>query len=274
MDSQATELNQLSRLLFDKAASRWQWSIGMSFLSGIIALGLSIVAPPLTTNVIFAGVAATIIAIGYFLRFSFENCYDVAETMRRQSVLSEGLGWPIARSQFNEWRQRAGGKLLKLAAANPRQPDYYATSETAGPKRLAEMTFESLFWTKSLYRRVQDYLFIMMFLALFLLIGILLIMPLFSLEDSARIMLVYFVYLAIPVLISVDLLGMYLRLQRAVGSLNAIENRLEALATETTPNEGEVLRSVAEYNCTVATGLPIPNWVFKRHQAEIEACWG
>ena len=110
----------------------------------------TIIAPSLITNAIFAGIAAALLVVGYYLRFSFESCYDVAETMRRQSVLSEGLGWPIARSQFNEWRQRAGGKLIKVAAANPRPSDYYATGEITGPKRLAEMTFESLFWTKSL----------------------------------------------------------------------------------------------------------------------------
>ena len=273
MDRQATELNQLARLLFDRAASRWQWSIGLSFASGMVVLCLSIVAPSLTSNAIFAGIAAAILAVGYYLRFSFESCYDDAETMRRQSVLSEGLGWPIERSQFNEWRQRAGGKLLKIAAANPRPLDYYATGEPAGPKRLAEMTFESLFWTKNLYRKIQYYLIVTMLLTLFLFAGILFIMPLFSLQESTRVALIYFIYLAIPVLVSVDLLGMYLRLQRAITSLCSIEKRLEQLASAASTNEGEALRSVAEYNCTVATGLPIPNWVFKRHKAEIESFW-
>lgn len=273
MDNQATELNQLSRLLFDKAAFRWQWSIGLSFLSGMVAIGLSIIAPSLMTNAIFAGIAAAILILGYCLRFSFESHYDVAETMRRQSVLSEGLGWVIARSQFNEWRQRAGPKLLKIVAANPRPADYYATSEQSSPKRLAEMTFESLFLTKNLYRKVQAYLLFVILLTLLLIVVMLLIMPLFSLAESTRILLIYFVYLAIPVLVSIDLLGMYFRLQRANSSLSAIENHLEQLANESTPNEGEVLRSVAEYNCTLAAGLPIPNWVFKRHYVEIQACW-
>lgn len=273
MDKKAVELSQLSRILFDKAAFRWQLSISLSLVSGLISIIVSLVAPSLATNAVFAGIAALILVIGYYLRFSFESIQDSAETMRRQSVLSEGLGWPITRAQFSEWRQRAGGKVLGHLAANPRPDEYYETKFAIGPERLAAMTFESLFWTKSLYRKVRGYLLITIVLVTILLFGVLSIMPLFEFSKSSRTLLVYFVYLAIPLLVSVDLVGMYLRLNRSISAFSNMAGPLEALANSASADHAEVLRMVSEYNCTLAAGLPIPKWVFDRHHNEIEACW-
>lgn len=273
MDKQAEELNQLSRILFDKAALQWQWSIGLSLTSGLISIVVSLVAPSLATNTLFAGIAAIVLTTGYCLRFSFENIQERAETMRRQSVLSEGLGWPITKAQFIEWRQLAGAKVLGHLAANPRPEDYYETKSAVGSARLAAMTFESLTWTVGLYRKVRAYLMIAIAIAVILLIGMLSIAPLFNFSASARTSLVYFVYLAIPLLVSIDLIGMYLRLSRCILSLSNMASSLEALADSSSAETTEILRLVSEYNCTLAAGLPIPRWVFDRHYNEIAASW-
>lgn len=273
MDRQAAELNQLSRLLFDKAANRWQFAISIGLLAGLIGMCASIFSFSVRINTVLAGLAAAILASGYFLRFRFEKIHDAAETMRRQSVLSEGLGWPIPRSQFNEWRQRAGKKVLESAAADPLPDDYYETKSAKSAKRLAEMTFESVFWTKNLYRKISGYLLGAIILAFLIVLIVLLLLPILSESASTRVFIVYFIYLAIPVFVSLDLIGMYLRLQRAISALSALEPNLERLAIEDTPDSEQVLRLVSEYNCTLAAGLPIPRWVFSRHHTEIQACW-
>jgi hypothetical protein len=208
------------------------------------------------------------------LRFSFESIQDNAETMRRQSVLSEGLGWAIARAQYIEWRQLAGAKVLGHLALNPRPEEYYETKSAIGPERLAAMTFESLIWTIGLYRKVRGYLIIAILLSAILLVAVLSIAPLFDFSVSTRISLVYFVYLAIPLLVSIDLIGMYLRLSRSILTLSNMTSPLEALADSAPAETTEVLRMVSEYNCTLAAGLPIPKWVFERHYKEIAASWG
>ena len=269
MDRQATELNQLSRLLFDKAAAFWQYSIAASFLASLVGIFASMAALGLKENATLAAVAAVILAISYYLRFSFEEIHGAAETMRRQSVLSEGLGWAIPRGQFNEWRQRAGSKILKAIAANPRPDDYYETKSAKSAKRLAEMTFESVFWTKSLYRKMSSYLVTAMLAAVIISVGVLFVLPLLDLATTKRLFVVYFIYLAIPLFVSVDMLGLFLRLQRAISALTALSPNIETLANEQNPNSDQVLRLVAEYNCALAAGLPIPKWVFARHHNEI-----
>jgi hypothetical protein len=82
-------------------------------------------------------------AWAYYLRLRFHNQYDLAETMRRQSVLTEALAWPIERVQATEWRRRAGRRILERFKLKPREADYYTTTQATGPARLVAMTLES-----------------------------------------------------------------------------------------------------------------------------------
>jgi hypothetical protein len=272
--SQGVSLNQVARLLFDQAAARWQLSLGLQFAAGILGLIITVVAPSVAVAAAWALVIMIVLVASYWIRFTYEARYDIAETMRRQAVLSEGLGWPIARAQFNEWKSRAGKKMLARAREAPRPNDYYESAEKTGPKRLAEMTFESLFWTKSLYRKVQQYLSAFLALAALVLILLLLSAPLFVANSTTLTYVVYAVYLFVPVLISVDAIGVLVKLHRAIDALCEIEPHIESLAGDPNPDIAEVMRLVAEYNCVVSAGVPIPKWLFNRHHDEIQAYWG
>lgn len=275
MDSQkqAAALNQLSRLLFDQAAFRWQLSLAIQLVAGVIGLVVSLLEPSMATSAGWALFVLVLLALSYWVRFLFEDSYDVAESMRRQSVLSEGLNWALSRAQFNEWKSRAGKKLLNHAATNPRPDDYYETQESSSPKRLAEMTFQSLFWTKNLYRKLQFYFWVFIAVVVVGLTALLLVSPLTRAGFEARLYVVYSVYLFVPVIISIDGIGLLVKLQRAINALCAIEPHIERLAHDPSPLVAEVMRLVSEYNCTVSVGVPIPKWVFNRHHDEIEDYW-
>ncbi len=275
MDSQkqAAALNQLSRLLFDQAAFRWQLSLAIQLVAGVIGLVVSLYAPSTATSAGWALLVLVLLALSYWVRFLFEDSYDVAETMRRQSVLSEGLNWALSRAQFNEWKSRAGRKLLNSAATNPRPDDYYETQEASGPKRLAEMTFQSLFWTKNLYRKLQLYIGAFLFLVGAVLVTLLLVSPLTNAAHETKLYIVYSIYLLVPVIISIDAVGLLVKLQRTITALCAIEPHIESLAHDASPPVAEVMRLVSEYNCSVSVGVPIPKWVFSRHHDEIEGYW-
>jgi hypothetical protein len=157
MDSQpvGSELNQLSRILFDDAARNWYASAGIEVAAGIFGAGLSIAA--VSEDWALLGALAGLILFGwaYFLRLRFEDKYDRAETVRRQSALTEAMGWPVERVQASEWRRRAGRKTAEQYKIRPRETDYYSTPEPTGPRRLAEMTVESAFWTRHLYGKLR-----------------------------------------------------------------------------------------------------------------------
>lgn len=270
---QATELGNLAKLLFDRAVFFWYSAVGIEIVAGLLAVGAGLATLSDKVNVLLAVIGFLLFASAHYFKILFEKIYDNAETMRRQSVLADALGWSITKVQFSEWRQLAGKKILqKFGTQNP-DPAYYATSQTTGSRRLLEMTQESAFWTRHLYTYLQSWVWgasAFFFLLFFLVIT-------FAasniVQSSTALKIVYAVYLLLPLVLSLDMLKWALRLGHLIGSIKQIEGDLETLESEQNLTEPKVLRLVSEYNCQVVAGFPIPKWFFKRHHDEIDSLW-
>jgi hypothetical protein len=258
--------------MFDKAALTWQWSIGLEFLAGAIGMWLSLSAFSAQANVAGAMLVLSVVVVAYILRYSANGTYDDAETMRRQAALSEGMGWELTRADLQEWRDRAGQKILDKAKLEPRPDNYYDNTLGGGTKKLAEMTFESAHWTKCLYKRLRAYLVAILVVAA-LIAASLLALALLIDAPKDKTTLAYAALLFAPIVLAVDLLGTVLRLNRAIAELKRLSPSLEREANLTSPKIGNVMRLVAEYNCVVSAGVPIPNWLWKLHSAAIAASW-
>lgn len=213
------------------------------------------------------------LACAYALRLSFEAIYDNAETMRRQSVLAEALDWSIEATQFSEWRRKAGRRLLKDFKLRSRDPDYYATRKPLGSGRLLEMTIESAFFTRHIYSKVRNGLWICVAILIMACVAVLSLAPLEGVSGGARVQLVYALYLSLPIVISIDLLGWAIRLGRLSRSIQEIERGLERHEREREPDLQQVLRLVAEYNCQVIGGFPVPNALFRHWHDSINELW-
>ncbi len=271
--AEAVGLNQLSRLMFDKAAQTWQWSVGLELFAGAVGMWLSLNAFDAQANLGGAMFVLAVIVVAYILRYRANGTYDDAETMRRQAVLSEGMGWELARADLQEWRGRAGPKVMAKAALNPRPDDYYDNILGEGAKKLAEMTFESAHWTKCLYKHLRGYL-VAVLIAAAAIVVTLVGVALFDVVPAAeRTALAYAAFLFAPIVLTVDFLGMVLRLNRAIADLKSLSPSLEREAKLASPKTGSVMRLIAEYNCVVSSGVPMPNWVWKRHSKAIADSW-
>lgn len=270
---QGSVLNQLSRILFNNAALLWQISIGLELLAGIVGVTVSVVTPSMNISIFWAGVVIVILAFSYFLRYQYENKYEVAETMRRQSVITEGLNWPITRTQFNDWKSRAGKSALTRLSKEKRPAGYYATTATFGAKKLLEMTFESAFWTKSLYVKIRFFIWIILAFFIILFMALFSFPPVVGVGQSLQVYLIYSIYLFIPALLSIDFIGLLLKVSRNISSLREIEGDLERASNNQNPSTEETMRLVSEYNSIVSSGVPIPNWLFSLYHDEIQKCW-
>jgi hypothetical protein len=193
--------------------------------------------------------------------------------MRRQAVLSEGMGWELARADLQEWRSRAGQKIMDKAALKPRPDDYYDNTLGEGAKKLAEMTFESAHWTKCLYKHLRGYLIGVLVVAAFVVVALVAVALADVVKAEERTALAYAAFLFAPIVLTVDFLGMVLKLNRAIAELKSLSPSLEREAKLALPKLGSVMRLVAEYNCVVSSGVPIPNWLWKRHSKAIAASW-
>ena len=77
----------------------------------------------------------------------------------------------------------------------------------------------------------------------------------------------------IPIVVTVDLLGWYLRLGRSIEGLADMQKSMENIRNTETVDEPQVLRLVAEYDNKTSGGIPIHNCLYNRWHAEIDSLW-
>jgi hypothetical protein len=267
------ELNQLARLLFDAAANKWYCAIGLEVGAGLLAVVLGLIEPSGDGALVGTVIVTLLLASAYALRLWFDDQFDRADTMRRQSVLSEALGWPVDRTQMSEWRLKAGRQIRSRLQSAPRALRYYATEREFGAERLAEMTIESAFYTRHLYAKLRFWawiIFAAVGLASWFAITALLTT---TVPDSVDLVAARAVYSFVLIVISVDVFGWALRLGRLISTIQRIEAGLQQLIEARNAELPQVLRWVSEYNCQVVQGIPILNWLFSQWHDEIANLW-
>lgn len=267
------ELNQLSRLLFDSAARKWQWAVALQVCSGVLAFVLGVANISGDVALAGAGLVTIVLVVSYTLRLWFEVQYGTAETMRRQSVLTEALDWPVERTQMSEWRNRVGKRIRSRFRSEPRNAGYYTTEEDQGPERLAEMTAESAFYTRHLYSNLKTWVWAAFGLALAISAVAVIVALTKTIPTSTDLLIGRAVFSVVPIVLAVDLFGWALRLGRLVSGIQRIEEGLERSLGAISVQLPEVLLLVSEYNCQVVGGFPIPSWLFHRWHDDIEKLW-
>ncbi len=267
------ELSGLSALLFDKAVALWYTALVIEIIAGLLAVGVSLFDINKSWSIFFALLGFALLTVSYYLKIRYALIYDNAETMRRQAVLSNALGWPINPIQFSEWRRLAGPKILTQFDAKEIDPNYFATKQPPSSLRLLEMTQESAFWTRHLYCYLRNYVW---FGFVFSLIFVLIVLSLLTTEFVPRnvsLNIALIITSLLPLILTIDLLGWGLKLNQLINAICRVEMDLNHLPKDDSLDERQVLRLVAEYNCQVSSGFPIPNWFFKRHHDLIQKLW-
>lgn len=267
------ELSQLARLLFDAAAQKWYLAGGLEIVAGLLGLALGLFDIPDDWALLGAIVGLCILFVAYGLRLWSEDQHETAETMRRQAVLTEGIGWPIDRHQSSKWRDKAGKRIREKFRFTPRAADYYTTEQDLSPLKMAEMTMESAFYTRLLYTRLRVLVWVAFAGAVVMSVLALFAAGFEFTSATTDSRLVLAVSLLLPLVLSLDLLGWALRLYRQVGSICAIEEEFERLTKDGTISVTDVLRLMAEYNCEVANGIPVLSWLFWRWHDDIRDQW-
>ena len=274
-EKQAKELHGIARFLFDRAAFFWYTAISIEIIAGVLVAGMGLFNSSDKFNIGVAVVGFFILAASYYMKLRFRVTYENAETMRRQAVLSDALGWPVSKVQFSVWRQLAGENVLKKVDTRPLDEGYYATKKEISAQRLCEMSQESAFWTRHQYVYLRPYIWILFVVTLVFIALILTFVAVDIFTESIALRIVYTIYILLPLILSIDLLGWAFNLNRLIDSIARIENDMEHLEKEQTDGdfESKVLRLVSEYNCQVVSGFPIPSWFFRFYHDRIQELW-
>ncbi len=267
------ELSQLSRLMFDACSDKWYGAFGLEVFAGILALILDLSNLPSTLAFGGALVGLILLIIAYSLRLWFEDQFHSAETMRRQSVFTEALDWPLSSVQYSEWQRKAGKRIRVKLKVTPRESDFYETQQPIGAHRLAEMTAESAFYTRHLYLKLRWWVWALFIAAGFVFILVTLTTLVSPLPDNVRLLVAKALYSFITLVLSANLLGWVLKLGRLATTIQEVEEGLECLKSTSTVDVPQVMRLVSEYNCQVVDGIPIHSWLFLRWHDEIRDLW-
>lgn len=272
-EPRSANFGHLAGLLFDRAATLWYSSLGVEIVAAISAGTLAFANLTDVPAVIASVVLVVLLLVAYALRLLSEDKDDTAQTMRRQAALSEGLGWSIEPTQAAAWRRKVGAGIRRKAETEPRADDYYASSEMPSPRRMAEMTRESAFYTRHLWLTVRNWL-VVGFIAVGGLLAVVVIAALIdSSQSGADLVVAQVVATAGLLAITVDAVGWSIRLTRKADGVKDVERGLDHLLRQGEIEERDVLRVVSEYDCELATSFPIHPWIFKRKHDEIRELW-
>lgn len=267
------DLGRLSGLLFDRAAVLWYRALLLEVVVAVLSAALAFLNVTGQAALLATLGIVVLLAVAYTTRLVAEDKDNTAQTMRRQAALTNGLGWSIEAAQLEEWRRKAGTSLLRRAAAEPRPGDYYASGEPPGPRRMAETTLESAFYTRHVDLTIRTYLGIgvaVVSAVLLVVVYLALAEPRLAAFDAV---VAQVAATAILIAIALDVVGWILRLSRQASAILQIERDLDRLLAKPDIAEADVLRLVAEYDCELVNSIPAPPGFFQRKHDEIHELW-
>jgi len=272
-EPRSANFGHLANLLFDRAASLWYRSLAIEVVAAVAAGVLAFVNLTDVAAVVASLALVALLLVAYAMRLLSQDKDETAQTMRRQAALSEGLGWPIEPTQAEEWRRKVGADIRQKASSKPRADDYYTSAESASPRRMAEMTRESSFYTRHLWIAVRNWLVVGFVAVGGLLAAVVIAALLDSSEPGADLVVAQVVSTAALLAITVDALGWSVRLTRKSNAVKEVERGLDRVLAQSDISETDVLRLLSEYDCELATSFPIHPWIFRRKHDEIRELW-
>lgn len=270
---QGDELGGLARILFDRAAAYWYLALLIEVVAGVMAVAVGMIGVGQSWGIVLAVLGFLLLCAAYYLKIRFAVVYDRAETMRRQAVFANALGWRISSTQFSEWRRLAGLPAIKQFESQAYDTDYYATRQDLGAKRLLEMTQESAFWTRHLYCYVRRFVWLAFSFATVLVFIVITFSATDFMPRTLALNTVLALTLLLPLILTIDLLGWGIKLSQLIESIKQVEHDLESANNGADVDETQVLRLVAEYNCQVVSEFPIPNWFYRLYRDTIDNLW-
>jgi hypothetical protein len=191
----------------------------------------------------------------------------LAERSRRALLLIDGLGTEMSAKEYADLLC----SFPKEAAKKHEDPNYFSSTDPPGPRRLAVMLQESVFWSKHLLSACAKRFWIFFGVSLAISITLLLstapFLPNQKLTSVAKI-----VCLLLSLVISSDILGRAVDYFEASRAVSEIDGRLEKfLSSNSDPND--LLFIFCDYNAAVETAPVICSGVYEQYKSRLIKLW-
>jgi hypothetical protein len=266
--SQFESLTAVHRAKFAETA-KLQYSIlyiqaAIAVCSGIAAFAHSEILDYIASITTLGLVVAWLIVF-----FKYRRNREVAERLRRATLITGGLGAPLSKEEFCELMLAAGfdkSEIIKF-----QDPIYYATSDARGSGRLAGMLCESSFFSSYLYEKSSQFYWAICLISVLLFFGIFFSsLPFFS--EDVLLRSVRFLCSFAILFVSTDLMGAALEYSSAADSVKSIIHRLRLAKALGFP-EHDMFLILGDYNSAVERSPMFPQGIYARNQKRLNEIW-
>lgn len=253
---------------FAKSSRLRVWLFFLQLLLAVPA-ALSVVIVDETWLYVLAILGAVLLVAWWVVSILYEKSREAAQTARRASLLSGAFAETFSAFELSELRQRF--TVTEAQAKANENPSYYATQESPGARRLAEMLEESAFFTSEL----QDFSSKAMgaiLVAFVAIAGLVALTVGIDLDRSSSITFVRVALSGFVFAMSSDVLGAFFKHMSASSRAKAIRNRLATLQQRDAPLI-DVLLVMTDYNSVVEAAPESVPYAFQLREAKLNARW-
>lgn len=258
------------RAEFRKSAKLRLWLFGLQ-LAAALPAALSVVIPDAETGLLYvlALVAGCLYGTWCLVNYFYIRARSAANAARRGALLLGGLQDPLSTSEIQSLRGRF--TVTAKQAQDSEDPNYYATTESPGQRRLAEMLEESAIYSQELHRLSAFVMFgiLVLFIATALLIAF--AAAPYVTRDTAITMARIFLAVLVFILSS-DVLGARQAHLSAAKDIEKIRQRLMTADRVGYPMS-DVLLAMADYNAAIEGAPEVVPFIYQARREQLDQRW-
>lgn len=241
--------------------------LGLLLNSVVVAVWPRPAVAAVTTVLGLVGAASV-----FGLRRRADQAYEKAESIRRATLLADGLGKT----------PEAGEVARHLASLGPVDPtkelsrpgDYFDSDLPAGARRLAHILWQAAHFTARTSKAAGEAARWVIAVGLLLwLVPLTFVLAIVGAPPSGGAALASIGAALVTGLgfgNLAELAGSYLSLSRVA---EQVALRCEPLVKKSRPALADVIPVLDTYNCAVGRAAPIPEWIYEKHRDQLNASW-
>ncbi len=263
-------LSDLRNHLYDGAEAKWNWTLRIS----VAALVASIIGTASANAVALTITGLASIAFPVVISWIRELASTEilhADKCRRLVLYSDGLGHTVAAAELAEVNSWGLGSQIQPA---PFSGSYYQSTHSPGPRRLADITTESAYFTKFLAGKVQVWLWWIFAVSIAVVIGTLSLAELAkSAAPTDLVIAAKAIGIFVAFLVSSDVALPAKKFGDLSKAADLAFRQGDQLRRLPEPDVEFVRTIVDDYGTASLQCPPIPSWLFLKYQAALNAAY-
>jgi hypothetical protein len=263
------DLRQLDRELFELA--KWWGGAALSCKIVGVLVGLAVILLGVKSKVILPTFAIVLVLFSEFCSWRADHFKDMADDLLVKLDWNDAFGWKISGKEITDLLLNVPAQFKQNFSTDIKE-QYFATQETAGPRRAISNILESAWWSKNLAQKVafryQVVTWVMVIASLaVLIISIQTVKDFDQLVSVGRAITTF--------VMCVFSLGVF-KLAQKYSSFSKKATRIEARAEQllkTEPTKEEAITLMYDYQISRSTAPLIPTWMYNSIKDELNRLW-